>query len=215
MMAAMMFPSVAPAVLLYDRLRSGHRARGKGAPAEATALFVSGYLITWTVAGLAAYGLLRALAHIAPFDGITWGGAGHWIAGAVIVGAAVYQLTPLKDLCLTKCRSPLMFLAERWRDGRAGGLWLGISHGAWCVGCCWALMAALFAVGVMSLGWMAFIAVLIGLEKLWPVKRVANLSVATLLVVLGLAVAFVPDSVPGVPDSSMGGTPSQGMHMMS
>jgi predicted metal-binding membrane protein len=212
MMAAMMFPSVAPAVLLYDRLRAGHRERGNGAPADATGLFVAGYLVTWTAAGLGAYGLLQALAHIPPFEGITWDGAGHWVAGAVIVGAAAYQLTPLKDVCLTKCRSPLMFLAERWRHGRLGGLWLGIAHGAWCVGCCWALMAALFAVGVMSLGWMAFVAVLIGLEKLWPVKRVANLSVATLLLVLGLAVAFVPDAVPGLDMSTQSMDP--GMRMM-
>ena len=83
------------------------------------------------------------------------------MTGGVIVAAAVYQVTPLKQACLVKCRSPMMFLAERWRDGRAGALELGVRHGAWCLGCCWALMAALFAVGVMSLGWMALIAAFI------------------------------------------------------
>jgi predicted metal-binding membrane protein len=197
-MAAMMFPSVAPVVLLYDRLRSGHRARGRGAPADATGLFVCGYLATWTAAGLLGYAVLELGRTLPPFAGLTWDGGGAYLAGGVIAGAAVYQLTPLKDACLVRCRGPLMFLAEHWRHGRLGAVWLGAFHGAWCVGCCWALMAALFALGVMSLGWMALIALLIALEKLWPSKPIANRSVAALLLVLGAAVAFAPDAVPGL-----------------
>jgi predicted metal-binding membrane protein len=123
----------------------------------------------------------------------------------VIVAAAIYQLTPLKQACLLKCRSPMMFLAERWRHGRAGGLELGIRHGAWCLGCCWALMAALFAIGVMSLGWMALIAAFIAAEKLLPWPTAARRIVAVVLLALGLGVAFVPADVPGfaTPDSSM------------
>ena len=112
--------------------------------------------------------------------------------------AAVYQLTPLKDVCLRHCRSPFMFLMKHWRPGRLGALRMGVIHGGWCVGCCWALMAALFALGVMSLGWMAFIAALIAIEKLLPWRALANRGIAVLLLVLGLGVAFAPESVPGL-----------------
>ena len=205
MMAAMMLPAVAPTVLMYDRLRTGHLERGKGATAEATALFVAGYLILWTAAGLAAYGafeLVRALDP--PF--LAWEQAGRYVTGGVIVAAAIYQVTPLKRACLIKCRSPMMFLAERWRHGRVGALELGLRHGAWCLGCCWALMAALFAVGVMSLGWMALIAAFIAGEKLLPWPVAARRSVAVILLALGIAVAFVPADVPGF------GEPDGGMH---
>lgn len=205
MMAAMMFPSVAPTVLMYDRLREGHRARGKGAAADATALFVVGYLVVWTAAGLAAYALFELGRAIAPAF-LAWDEAGRYVTGGVIVAAAVYQMTPLKQACLVKCRSPMMFLAERWRHGRAGALELGTKHGAWCLGCCWALMAALFAVGVMSLGWMALIAAFIAGEKLLPWPVAARRTVAILLLVLGLGIAFVPAEVPGFAD------PGSGMH---
>ncbi|HVE68672.1 MAG TPA: DUF2182 domain-containing protein [Solirubrobacteraceae bacterium] len=196
MMAAMMFPSVAPTVLMYDRLREGHRARGKGAAADATALFVAGYLGVWTAAGLAAYGLIELVRAVDPAF-LAWEDAGRYVAGGVIVAAAIYQVTPLKQACLVKCRSPMMFLAERWRDGRAGALGLGLRHGAWCLGCCWALMAALFAVGLMSLGWMALIAAFIAAEKLLPWPVAARRTVAGLLLALGLGVALVPGDVPG------------------
>ena len=140
----------------------------------------------------------------------------------MIVGAAIYQLTPLKDVCLTKCRNPMMFLLTAWRPGRTGALRMGIEHGGWCVGCCWMLMAALFALGVMSIGWMAFVAALIAIEKLLPWKAVANRGIAVLLLVLGLGVAFAPDDVPGLttpgsPEAvrameSMGMEPDSGMN---
>jgi predicted metal-binding membrane protein len=196
MMAAMMFPSVAPTVLMYDRLREGHLARGKGASADATGLFVAGYLLAWTVAGLGAYALFELIRAIDPAF-LAWNEAGRYVTGGVVVAAAAYQLTPLKHACLVKCRSPMMFLAERWRHGRAGALQLGTRHGAWCLGCCWALMATLFAVGVMSLGWMALIAAFIATEKLLPWPAAARRAVALLLLVLGLGVAFFPGEVPG------------------
>jgi predicted metal-binding membrane protein len=206
MMAAMMFPSVAPTVLAYDRLRDGHRARGKGAAPDATALFVAGYLVVWTAAGLAAYGLLELVRAIDPAF-LGWDEAGRYVAGGVIVVAAIYQITPFKQACLVKCRSPLMFLAEHWRHGRGGAFELGARHGAWCLGCCWALMAALFAVGVMSLGWMALIAAFIAGEKLLPWPSAARVAVAVVLLALGLGVAFFPADVPGFhePDGGMHG----------
>jgi predicted metal-binding membrane protein len=212
MMAAMMFPSVAPTVLMYDRLRAGHRARGKGATPDATLLFVTGYLSVWTGAGLAAYGLIELFRALDPAF-LAWDEAGPYVAGGVIVLAAVYQATPLKQACLVKCRSPMMFLAERWRDGRWGGLELGLRHGAWCLGCCWALMAALFAIGVMSLGWMALIAALIAAEKLLPWPAAARKSVAVLLLALGLGVAFVPGDVPGL-TTPTGDSHGDAMQMM-
>src|SRR6185503_19839102 len=129
--------------------------------------------------------------------------AGPYVAGGVIVLAAVYQLTPLKDICLRHCRSPFMFLVQHWRPGSIGAFRMGVAHGAYCVGCCWALMAALIALGVMSVGWKVFIAALIAIEKLLPWKAVANRSIAILLLVLGLGVAFTPEDVPGLtlPDS--------------
>jgi predicted metal-binding membrane protein len=205
MMAAMMFPSVAPTVLMYDRLREGHRARGKGAAPDATALFVAGYLLVWTAAGLAAYGLFD-LARSLELAFLAWDKAGRYVTGGVIAVAAVYQMTALKQACLVKCRSPMMFLAERWRHGRRGALELGLRHGAWCLGCCWALMAALFALGVMSVGWMVFVAALIAIEKLFPWKRVANRGVALGLALFGAAVMLWPGSVPGLdPDRAASG----------
>ena len=114
-------------------------------------------------------------------DVLAWDTAGRWVAGATLIVAAVYELTPLKDVCLAKCRSPLGFLLGSWRDGRAGALRMGAQHGAWCVGCCWALMASLFALGVMSIAWMAFVAALIAAEKTLPWRRVATYGTAALL----------------------------------
>jgi predicted metal-binding membrane protein len=164
-------------------------------------LVVAGYLISWSVWGLAAFGLIRGGREVFG-NFLPWNGAGRWVAGGVVLGAAVYQLTPLKNACLTRCRGPLMFVMENWRPGRWGALRLGAVHGAWCVGCCWALMAALFAVGVMSLGWMAFIAGLIAIEKLWPSRVVANYAVTALLALIGVGLLVHPSWVPGMPGSA-------------
>jgi predicted metal-binding membrane protein len=202
MMAAMMFPSIAPMVVMQARIEEGKRRQGRTVQAGTTALFVSGYLLTWAAAGLVGYGIIRAGKALS-LDFLSWDQAGPYVAGGVIVGAAVYQLTPLKDVCLRHCRSPMTFLLMHWRPGRVGALRMGLEHGGWCVGCCWALMAALFALGVMSIGWMVLIAALIAIEKLLPWQAVANRSIAVLLVVLGLGVAFASEDVPGLtlPDS--------------
>jgi pentapeptide MXKDX repeat protein len=197
MMAAMMFPSIAPMVLMHVRIQEGRRERDDGGVAGATALFVAGYLLAWTAAGLAGYGLFQ-LGKAATGDLFAWDEAGPYLAGGIVCMAAIYQLTPLKDVCLRHCRSPFAFLMQHWHAGRLGSLRMGIVHGGWCIGCCWALMAALFALGVMSLGWMAFIAALIAVEKLLPWKAVANRGIAVLLLALGLALAFAPASVPGL-----------------
>jgi predicted metal-binding membrane protein len=201
MMAAMMFPSIAPMVVMHARIEEGKRR--EDSETGATALFIAGYLLIWATAGLVGYAVIE-VGHELSLDFLAWDRAGPYVAGGVIAAAAVYQLTPLKDACLRRCRSPMMFLLTAWKPGRIGALRMGIEHGAWCVGCCWALMAALFALGVMSVGWMVLIAALIATEKLLPWKAVANRGIAVLLVVLGLAVAFVPEDVPGFtePDSA-------------
>ena len=197
MMAAMMFPSIVPMVLMHVRIQEAKRDRGQPGSFGATTLFVAGYLILWAGAGLLGYGLYKLGAAVSG-DALSWKHGGPYVAGAIIVAAAIYQLTPLKDVCLRHCRNPLLFLMEHWRPGRLGGLRMGVLHGAWCVGCCWMLMAALFALGIMSLGWMAFIAALIAIEKLLPWKAVANRGIAVLLLVLGLGVAFGAENVPGL-----------------
>jgi predicted metal-binding membrane protein len=215
MMAAMMFPSIAPMVGMYRRVQRRRTERGRAVPG-ATALFVAGYIGCWSAFGLVAYALF-ALGASLELELLGWHGWGRYVAGAVIVGAALYQLTPLKDACLSRCRSPLAFVMMNWRNGRAGATVMGLEHGAWCVGCCWALMASLFALGVMSVGWMVFVAALIAVEKLLPWKTIANRGIAVLLLSLGFAVALVPERVPGltIPHEVHGGDRGEMDRMMS
>ena len=137
MMAAMMFPSVAPTVALYARMSRKSRL--------APLLFVAGYLTTWAGAGTLAFLIGVVVSGTAP--DLAWEHAGRPLTGATLILAAVYEMTPLKNVCLAKCRSPLGLLLGSWRGGWSGALRMGARNGAWCVGCCWALMASLFALG--------------------------------------------------------------------
>jgi predicted metal-binding membrane protein len=159
-------------------------------------VFTSGYLLTWTAAGVVAFAI-SALGG-AFGDALSWDNGGRWLAGGVLVVAAGYEVTPLKDVCLGKCRSPLGFLLGSWRGGLSGALRMGATHGAWCVGCCWALMAVLFALGVMSIAWMAFVAALIAAEKMLPWRRSVTYGTAAILLVLGIALLAFPDAIPGL-----------------
>ncbi|MFL5941839.1 MAG: DUF2182 domain-containing protein [Gaiellaceae bacterium] len=190
MMAAMMLPSAVPTVTLYAGLV---RDRTSLAPL----FFVAGYLAVWAAAGLAAFGVATAGARLAG-SVLDWERAGRWAAGATLLLAAAYQLTPLKDACLTRCRVPIAFLLGSWRPGLGGGLRMGMTHGAWCAGCCWALVAALFALGVMSIAWTALVAALVALEKLLPWRRVATIGTGALLTVLGVLLLAAPGLVPGL-----------------
>jgi predicted metal-binding membrane protein len=190
MMAAMMFPSVAPTVALYSRMT---KKRSPVAPL----VFASGYLLTWAAAGLLAFGISEAGRRVLG-DALSWDRAGRWVAGGTLVIAAAYQLTPLKTVCLRHCRSPLGFLLGHWRDGMSGALRMGAGHGAWCLGCCWALMASLFALGIMSIAWMAVVTGLIAAEKLLPWGRVAMYGTAAILLALGILLVAVPESIPGL-----------------
>ena len=202
MMAAMMLPSVSPTVALYSRMT---RSRVPVAPLA----FTSGYIVTWAAAGLLAFGISDA-GHRLLGTQITWDRGGRWVAGAILAAAAVYELTPLKNVCLGKCRSPLGFLLGSWRPGRRGALQMGARHGLWCVGCCWALMAALFALGVMSLAWMALVAAFIAAEKVLPKGRVVTFGIAAVLLTLGILLVAAPDvlpwlTIPGKSGPDMGG----------
>jgi predicted metal-binding membrane protein len=197
MMAAMMFPSIWPTVLVYRRLQATKRERGAGPVPLGSALLVAGYLAAWAAAGLVGFVILFA-GHAAEIDALNWDRGGPLLAGGVIIAAAIYQLTPLKDLCLRHCRGPFSFLLEHWHPGPLGAVRMGARHGVWCIGCCVALMASLFALGVMSVLWMAVIAVLIALEKLLPWRRTAMTVVTATLLLIGLAVAVAPDQVPGL-----------------
>jgi predicted metal-binding membrane protein len=190
MMAAMMFPSLAPTVALYARMT---RRRGL----DRALLFVSGYLVVWGAAGLAAYGLFRIGRDVFGGD-LAWHAGGRWFAAGVLAVAAAYEITPLKDVCLAKCRSPIGFLLSSWRDGRLGALEMGAKHGGWCFGCCWALMAALFALGVMSLTWMALVAALIALEKTVPGGRAITWGTAAVLLAIAIAIVVAPHAIPGL-----------------
>jgi predicted metal-binding membrane protein len=196
MMAAMMFPSVAPTVALYSRMT---KQRAPLSPL----LFAAGYIVTWGAAGLLAFGFAFGGSRIAG-DVLAWDEAGRWVAGGTLVLAAVYELTPLKEACLGKCRSPLGFLVGSWRDGPRGAAVMGAKNGAWCVGCCWALMASLFALGLMSIAWMAFIAALIAAEKTLPWRRAATHGTAAILLLLAVLMLAAPDAIPAltVPDSN-------------
>jgi predicted metal-binding membrane protein len=188
MMAAMMLPSIVPMVLMFSRLK-----HARSTPAVATSAFVIGYFVVWTASGLVAYALLKAGQAAGIF---TWDRFGRPLTVGALLAAALYEMTPLKTKCLQKCRSPLGFLLGSWRDGLRGAFTMGTRHGAWCLGCCWALMVALFALGVMSLTWMLVVSGLIAVEKLLPWRRVATAGVSVVLLAVAIGVAVAPASVP-------------------
>jgi predicted metal-binding membrane protein len=176
MMVGMMLPSATPTILLFAAVRRKQRARGHDiAPVAA---FVFGYVAAWTAFSVAAVVLqwgLERLALLTPM----MAAASAAFGGAVLIAAGLYQLGPLKHRCLEHCRSPIEFLSRRWRPGVAGAVAMGLEHGAYCVGCCWVLMALLFVGGVMNLLWVAAIAAFVLIEKVAPkgniVHRVAGL----------------------------------------
>jgi predicted metal-binding membrane protein len=199
MMAAMMLPSAAPMALFFGHVSSAGR----------TAIFLAGYLVAWTVYGLVAFGLYRA---IRAFDVafLAWDERGPLVAGAAIALAGAYQLTPLKNACLRHCRAPLHFVRRRWRDGGVGALGMGLEHGLFCVGCCSGLMLILFALGAMSLVWMTLIAALVFAEKVLPFGGRLPAALAVCFVVLGAWIAAAPGSVPGLTQPDKG--PAMQMH---
>jgi len=196
MMAAMMFPTAAPMMLIFARVQAGRRSSGR--PYVPTAFFTASYLLVWTAAGAAAFGAAYGIGTLA--DHVMWlHDDGPRIAGGTLILAGVYQLTPLKSVCLRHCRSPMAFVIDHWRDGRRGAVLMGLQHGGFCLGCCWLLFVLLFPLGVMNLAAMGVLTVLIFLEKTtpWGARIAQVLGIA--LIAYGVAVVSAPVLLPGAP----------------
>jgi predicted metal-binding membrane protein len=194
MMVAMMFPTAAPMVLTFATIAAGKQRRGQ--PYVPTWVFVGAYLLIWSLFGLLAYGFavglerwaarsLWAMAHLAQ------------IGGVILIVAGLYQLSPLKDVCLAKCRTPLQFVLSSWRDGWGGAFRMGLAHGLYCLGCCWLLFLILFPLGVMNIAVMAVLTALIFAEKSLPRGRRIGQVAAVALIVYGVVVVLAPAGLPG------------------
>lgn len=203
MMAAMMFPSVWPAVEIYGLVIRRRASAGAHSFAR-SATFVAGYVGSWTAFGLSAFALL-AVARTAGLDTLSTEELARYVVAPVALAGALYQVAPIKQACLRHCRGPLSFFLEHWREGTRGALVMGARHGAYCVGCCWMLMLVLLALGVMSMTWMAVVAFAIAVEKLAPAgwARLASGVLTAGLAALALVALMKPAWLPGV--GGMGG----------
>ncbi len=191
MMIAMMFPAVAPMVLIFSTVHDKRKSNQGFVP---TWVFVAGYLLVWTFFGVFAYFGDLSIRHLAmSFPKLhTYS---PLIGGAVLIAAGLYQLTPLKNVCLTHCRSPLHFIMHKWKEGYLGSFLMGIDHGTYCLGCCWGLMLVLFVVGIMNLAWMGILTLVIFIEKISKHGVIISKLVGGLLVLLGLVMAIEPEVI--------------------
>ena len=198
MMAAMMFPSVWPAVAVYGLVVRRRASRG-GHSLPRSASFVAGYVGSWTAFGLGAFGLL-AVGRSAGLDSLSTAELARYVVAPVALAGAVYQVAPIKQACLHHCRSPLHFFLEHWRDGARGAFVMGARHGVYCVGCCWMLMLVLLALGVLNVTWMVVVSVAIAVEKLAPAfwARRASGVLTVGLAALALLALVKPSWLPGV-----------------
>ena len=188
MMVAMMFPTIAPMVLTHASIV---RSRGEGS--VPTVAFVLGYLVVWTAAGLVPLAAIQILGSSIADPISAWLPR---LAGAVVVVAGVYQFTPFKNVCLKACRSPLGFmLTHDFGGGAPAAARAGISHGLYCLGCCWALMAVLAVVGLMNVAWMSVIAIVFFLEKNWRYGVLLSRTAGAVCVIIGLALIARPDAL--------------------
>jgi predicted metal-binding membrane protein len=186
MMIAMMLPAAAPMILIF----ASAQARRDRHVAVPTWIFVAGYVLVWAAAGLGAYVLDQAFTKLvssqASLDPGTWA---PLALGITLILAGLYQFTPLKHVCLRQCRSPWGFVAQYWREGRTGAVNMGVRHGLYCLGCCWALFAVLTAVGMMSIAWMLSLTLVVFAEKVFPYGVRISAAVGVALIVIGLLVA--------------------------
>ena len=192
MMVAMMSPSATPTVLLYARVHRHALAQGqvqdKLAP---TGVFVAGYLLVWLGFSVVAVALHWLLEREAFVSTTMMSSQSRWLSGIVLIAAGLYQLSPLKNACLSHCRAPTAFLSRHWRPHTLGALRLGALHGAFCVGCCWMLMALLFVGGVMNLVWIAALAILVLVEKVLPAGQWVGRAAGIALIAWGSATLFI------------------------
>jgi predicted metal-binding membrane protein len=192
MMVAMMFPSVAPMVVLFSTV--SRKKREQEATFAPTWVFAAGYGTLWTLTGVAAYAGDLAIQSL-PDSFPSLRTYGTVMGGATLIAAGLYQFTPLKYLCLTQCRSPMGFLLNSWRDGYLGAFRMGFHHGAYCLGCCWSLMAVFFVVGTMNLVWMGILTLVIFMEKIIPRGVAMGKGVGLGLIGLGLLLALYPSAL--------------------
>jgi predicted metal-binding membrane protein len=184
MMTAMMAPTVWPWVRAFHRFGLGTQSSSH--PGLATLAFIGGYVVSWAGYSIAAATVQNALGELRLLDEPR-GRLAAWPAAAILAVAGVYQLTPFKRACLTHCRNPITYFLTRWRDGAAGGFRMGVAHGAFCVGCCWALMGTALAVGVMSPWWMAALTIAVLVEQVTPWGLWARMPIGLALLGGGLA----------------------------
>jgi predicted metal-binding membrane protein len=196
MMAAMMLPSLVPMAGAYARRARGGAVGVTPQSLFGTTLFTAGYLFAWVVTGLVAWTIFEVVSSL-DLGFLAWDDGGRYVAGAVIGAAALYELTPMKKECLRHCRDRELLVAD-WREGSDGAVRMGLGQGAYCIGASWALMAALFALGVMSITWMVVIAALIAIEKLLPWREPATGLTVLVLLFLAAGVAFFPGELPGL-----------------
>jgi len=193
MMVAMMFPTAAPMILTFHQVQAGKRARGESF--VSTWVFVASYLLVWCLAGVLAYaGAVGAEAFAAHAQ--LSGAAAARIGGLVLIIAGAYQLSPLKNVCLSKCRTPMTFILTSWRDGVMGAVRMGLEHGVFCLGCCWLLFLILFPLGIMNIAAMAVVTLLVFAEKaLASGERIARWA-GIALVLYGIVVLVYPQTLP-------------------
>ena len=210
MMVAMMFPTAAPMILIFARGHADRQQQDK--PFVPTWVFVGAYLLTWTVFGVLAY--------VAALGAENLAGQSMWLmenaallSGFVLIAAGLYQLSPLKHVCVSKCRSPMQFVLHHWRSGHGGAFRMGLEHGAYCLGCCWLMFVILFPLGVMNLAAMALVTALIFAEKSLSVGQQISWIAAGLLIIYGTLVIFLPEALPGMPSPSVPSSDAPPMDM--
>jgi len=193
MMVAIMFPTAAPMILMFSKIHGDRRRKER--TFVPTWVFAGAYILLWSATGVAAYGLAVGGDELADRSRWIMDNAER-IGGALLVAAGVYQLTPLKTACLSRCRSPVSFLLTSWRDGYGGSLRMGFEHAAYCLGCCWLLFLILFPLGMMNIAVLALVTLLIFVEKSTPLGRQAAALAAAALIAYGALVIFVPEALP-------------------
>jgi predicted metal-binding membrane protein len=193
MMVAIMFPTAAPMILTFQRVQANRQqAQQSFVP---TWLFVGSYIVLWSATGLLAYGAALLANDLA--EGSMWlmDNAARF-GGAVLIAAGIYQLTPLKTKCLSKCRTPMSFILTSWRDGSVGAIRMGLAHGSYCLGCCWLLFVILFPLGIMNVAAMAAVTLLIFAEKSLAIGPKVAKAAAVGLVAYGVVALLAPNALP-------------------
>jgi predicted metal-binding membrane protein len=193
MMVAIMFPTAAPMIMVFAQVHAARRQRQQSF--VPTWVFVSAYLLVWSLVGVLAYPAAVGAERLESQSMWVMANAGR-LAGGLLIVAGLYQLSPLKHVCLAKCRSPMAFIMTSWRNGYGGAFRMGLQHGGYCLGCCWLLFVILFPLGMMNMGALASITLLIFAEKSLPLgHRIAQFS-AVILIAYGLLALFMPEVLP-------------------